>query len=154
MPSLAFGDPTGVPAGVASGVPTTIGTVGTVGGPAGLTTTTKLESLMPPNLFTKNAAQTFLQPENEANNNKNKLNSGGIVGKNKLSIDTNQSFGQLIAASSSPMSGNFNSGAPRPIADLNAVPIETITNIEYMNLGCNKRTLEHGSTYANSHSRS
>ena len=27
-------------------------------------------------------------------------------------------------------------------------------NIEYMNLGCNKRTLQHGSTYANSHSRS
>ena len=43
---------------------------------------------------------------------------------------------------------------PRPIADLNAVLIETITNIEYMNLGGIKRTLQHGRTYANSYSRS
>ena len=39
---------------------------------------------------------------------------------------------------------------PRPIADLNAVPIETITSIEYVNLGCNKCTLQHDSIYANS----
>ena len=69
-----------------------------------------------PSLFTKNAVQTFSQPENEANNSNNgkhKLNNGarGIIGNNKLSIDTNQSFGQLIAASSSAMRGNFNSGA-------------------------------------------
>ena len=36
---------------------------------------------------------------------------------------------------------------PRPIAYLNTVLIETMTNIGYTNLGCNKRTLPHGSIY-------
>ena len=78
VPSLACDDPTGAPAG-------------------GPLTTMKLESSIqqpsPPNLFTKNAAQAFLQPENEANNNNNnngkhKLNNGGLMDKNKLSNDT------------------------------------------------------------------
>ena len=108
MTNMAAMGPTGAPAGILVG--TAGATLDTVGCRLGLTTT-KVES----NLFAKSAAQTFLQPKNEANNNNNngkhKLNNGGIIGKNKLSIDTNQSFGQLIAASSAMM-GTFNSGAP------------------------------------------